>query len=279
MKCFVRTLGLIAFALVSATSFAKTYKYDLTDIRSNNGFIQYPGLDFGQVKTVSLTVNKDPLSTEATINSLEITFPNAAKLLATGFKKLDNTTTYRAVVNDVWVYRQIIVDVKSVDFNTTQITHPIIEVSVSEKSVFIQPETDFKGHPLFLVDGNLRDITASKVVDTVSAIIDGKRVNLSLRENLSFAPPAVPVNGSRAGFVIDALWFSKGQKTFYIPAPVPNTEYDSYDAVALTLQELDGPAGKEYLLGVKFKDANGYELTTSVQPLRPLLDTAYNSPF
>lgn len=279
MKCFARTLGLIAFTLASSTSFAKTYKYDFVDIHSNNGFIQYPGLDLGQVKTALLTVNKDPLSPEATISSLEITFPNAAKLIATGFKKVDHTDTYRAVVNDAWVYRQIIVDVRGVDFNLTQITHPTIEVSVSEKSVFIQPETDFKGHPLFFVDGNLRDITASKVVDTASVIIDGKRVNLSLKENLSFAPPAVPVNGAREGFVIDVLWFGKGQKTLYIPAPVPNTEYDRYDAIGLTLEEFDGPAGKEYLIGVKFKDAGGYELTVPPQPLRPLLNTAYNTGF
>lgn len=279
MKCFARTLGLIAFTLASTASVAKTYKYDFVQIHSNNGFIQYPGLDFNQAKTVALTVNKDPLSPEVTINSLEITFPNAAKLLATGFKKLENTDTYRAIVNDAWVYRQIMVDIRGVDFNLAQITHPTIEVSVSEKSVFIQPEADFKGHSLFFVDGDLRDITVSKVVDTESVIIDGKRVNLSLKENLSFAQPAVPVNGAREGFVIDALWFGKGQKTFYIPAPVPNTEYDRYDAIGLILEELDGPAGKEYLLGVKFKDASGYEQIVPAQPLRPLLNTAYNAGF
>ena len=279
MKCFARTLGLIAFTLASTSSFAKTYKYDFVGIHSNNGFIQYPGLDFGQAKTAVFTVNKDPLSPEVTISSLEVTFPNAAKLLATGFKKLDNTNTYRAVVNDVCVYRQIIVDISDVDFNLSQITHPRIEVSISEKSVFIQPETDFKGHPLFFVDGDLRDITASKVVDTASVIIDGKRVNLSLKENLSFAPPAVPVNGAREGFVIDALWFGKGQKRLYIPAPVPNSEYDRYDAIGLVVEELDGPVGKEYLLGVKFKDAGGFEQIIPAQPLRPLLNTAYNAGF
>lgn len=151
MKYFAHTLGFIAFALASTSSVAKTYKYDFVGIHSNSGFIQYPGLDFNQPKTVALTVNKDPLSPEVTINSLEITFPNAAKLLATGFKKLENTDIYRAVVNDVWVYRQIIVDVRGADFNLTQITHPLIEVSVSEKSVFIRPETDIKGHPLFSI--------------------------------------------------------------------------------------------------------------------------------
>lgn len=279
MKCFARTLGLIAFTLASTTSLAKTYKYDFVGIHSNNGFINYPGLDFNQAETVLLTVNKDPLSPQTSISTLDITFPNAAKLRATGFKKLDGSDTYRAIVNDAWIYRQVIVDIRNIDFNVPHHIRPTIEVSVSEKTDFIQPENNIKGHPLFFVDGDLRDITPSKVIDTASVVAEGKRVNLSLRENLSFALPSASINGPREGFVIDALWFGKGLKTFYIPASVPNSEFDRYSAVALELEELNGPEGKEYAVSVKFLEASGGEMQTPPQPLKPLLDAAFSTGF
>jgi hypothetical protein len=171
------------------------------------------------------------------------------------------------------------VDIRDTDFNDA-IQQPItIDVSISEKSVFIQPEADPKGQPLFHVDGLLRDITASKVVDTASAIVGGKRVNLSLKENLSFATPDAQINGPREGFVIDALWLGKGQKTFYVPAPVPTSEFDRYTAIALVVEELSGSVEKEYAFSVKFVDASGGETQTPWQPLKPLLDAAYNSGF
>lgn len=277
MNLFLRVIGFMAFAIISSTAFAKTFKYDFTGIHSSNGFVNYPGLDFSQAKTVTLTVSKDPLTPEVTVNSAEITFPNAARLIATGFKKLDNTDTYRAVVNNAWIYRQVIVDISGTDFNRAQNNRVNINVSVSEKSVFIEPEDDVKGHPLFFVDGDLRDITTPKIVDTDSVILDGKRVNLSLRENLSFASPGTITNGAREGFVLDVLWMGKGQKTIYIPAPIPQGEYDRYDAIGLVLEELNGPLGKEYSLRVNFKDASGSQESLPPQPLKLILEQAFTS--
>jgi len=277
MNFVARSLGITLIALASTTTYAKTFKYDLLGVHSSNAYLHYPGLDFNQVKSAVLTVNKDPLSRDVQISSVEITFPDAAKLLATGFKKTE-TGTWRAAVNDVWIYRQVIVEIQNADFN--HMPQPVsIEVSVSEKSVFIQPEDDPKGHPLFLVDGVLRDITVNKVVDTASAIIEGKRVNLSLKENLRFATPDVEMNGPREGFVIDVLWMGKGQKTLYIPAPVHYSEFDRYSAIGLLLEELNGPEGKEYAFSIKYVDVTGGEAQSPLQPLKPLLDNAYNSGF
>lgn len=278
MNFIARSLGITLVALASTATYAKTFKYDLLGVHSFNGFIHYPGLDFDQVKSAVLTVNKDPLSPDVQISSVEITFPNAAKLLATGFKKTD-FGTWRAAINDVWIYRQVIVEVRETDFNNAGPMPVSISVSISEKSVFIQPEEDPKGHPLFNVEGVLRDITTNKIVDTESVIIDGKRLNLSLKENLTFAAPDVQINGTREGFVIDALWMGKGQRTLYIPAPVPQTEFDRYTAVGLVMEEVNGPVGKEYFFSVKFTDSMGGEQLTPSLPLKYLLDTAYNSGF
>lgn len=278
MNKVVRNFGVTLLSILSTTTYAKTYKYDLTAIGSHSGSLQYPNLDFNQAKSALFTVNKDPLSPDFQINSLEVTFPNAAKLTATGFKKIE-PDLYRAVVNDVWIYRQVFVDVRGIDFNRPQWGTPHISVSISEKSVFINPETttDYAGEPLFNLHGILRDVTTSKIADTAIATVDGKRLTLSLKDNLTSAPVESQINGAREGFVIDALWQGKGQKTIYVPAPVPEEEFDRYTAIGLVLEELNGPETKEYSFSVKFIDANGGETLTPPQPLKPRLHEAFGT--
>lgn len=278
MNKFARSLGFILFGLLSTSTYAKTFKYDLAALNSHQGPINYPKLNFNQVKSAVFTVNKDPLTPELQISSLEVTFPNAAKLLATDFKKIE-PNLYRAVVNDAWIYRQVIVDVRELDFNRPA-AHALIEVYVSEKSAFIQPEitTDAKGENLFHVNGILRDITTAKIADTAVVTVNSKNVTLSLKDLLTYAPVESQINGPREGFVIDALWQGKGQKTIYIPAPASLEEFDRYTAIGLTLTERDLVSGKEYFFSIKYKDEgfNG-ELNTPEQPLRPLLNSAFNS--
>ncbi|WP_062060614.1 hypothetical protein [Cellvibrio sp. OA-2007] len=278
MNIIARSLSITLMTLASTATYAKTFKYDLLGVHSSNGAIHYPGLDFSQIKSAVLTINKDPLSPDVQINSAELTFPNAAKLLATGFKKTE-FGSYRAIVNDVWIYRQVIVEIQDTDFNYAHPTPVSISVSISEKSVFIQPEDDSKGQPLLHVEGIARDITSNKVVDTESVIAEGKRLNLSLKENLSFASPEANITGTREGFVLDTLWMGKGQKTLYLPAPVPQGEFDRYTAIGLVMETVNGPEGQEYFFSVKFTDSMGGEQLTPSLPLKHLLDTAYNSGF
>lgn len=278
MNKFTRSLGVVLFGLLSTSTYAKTFKYDLTALNAYQGPASYPKLNFNQVKSAVFTINKDPLTPELQISSLEVTFPNATKLLATGFKKIE-PNLYRAVVDGAWIYRQVIVDVRELDF-TRPAAHPLIEVYVSEKSAFIQPEiiTDSRGENLFHVNGILRDITTAKIADTAIATVDNKKLTLSLKDLLSYAPLESQVNGPREGFVIDALWQGKGQKTIYIPAPASLEEFDRYTAIGLTLTERDLISGKEYFFSIRYKDEgfNG-ELNTPEQPLRPLLNSAFNS--
>ncbi|HTF98036.1 MAG TPA: hypothetical protein VL995_18010 [Cellvibrio sp.] len=276
MNKLIRNIGVTLFSIISASTYAKTFKYELTDILSSNGTITYPNLDFDQAQSAVFTVNKDPLSPNLQITSLEVTFPTAAKLVATGFKQVDHDT-YRAVVNDAWIYRQIFVDVHGVDFNYPNRSTPRIEASISEKSIFIQPEADVTGQPLFFLHSPfMRDITPSKIADTASVVLAGKRLTLSLKNNLGVASNTngpSPIN--QEGFVVDALWMGKGQKTLYIPAPVPVEEFDRFDAIAIDINELPTSQGVEYTLVIKFKDLNGYETSTPELPLMHLLEAAY----
>ena len=275
MNKFARTLAVTAFSIISASSYAKTFKYELIDVHSNNGEIIYPGLDFGQAQRAVLTVDKDPLTPEVQVTSVEINFPATTRLLATGFKKI-NYDTYRAVVNDAWIYRQLYVDIRGVDFNRPQSNSPMIETFISEKSMFIQPDADPAGRHLFVAHGiSLRDITPARVVDTASVVLAGKHLTLSLKNNLSFAAMDAPINGPREGFVIDALWMGKGQKTLYVPAPVPFEEFDALEAIGININERPAPEGSEYTVVIKFKDQQGYEVLTPEIPLMHILEGAY----
>lgn len=278
MNKFARNLGVALVSLLSASTYAKTFKYDLTAIYSHQGPIHYPGLEFNQPKSAIFTVNKDPLTPDAQISSLELNFPTVAKLTATGFKQVE-PNLYRAVVNDVWIYRQVIVDVRDMDFNNPLRRSGVIEVYLSEKSVFINPEnsTDYRGEPLFMVSGALRDLTSARIADSAITTIEGKKLTLSLKDLLSFAPLETQINGAREGFVIDALWQGKGQKTIFIPG-LPVEEFDRYTAIGLVLTERESPFGKEVFFSIKYKEEGSMsEMMTPEQPLKPLLDSAFGA--
>lgn len=276
MRKFTRHLAVpFITTFIAFPVYAKTFKYELNNVHSGNGVVTYPGLDFGQARSAIFTVNRDPLSPDVQLTSLEITFPTAAKLVATGFKRIDHDT-YRAVVNDQWIYRQIFIDVRGVDFNRPNFGAPMVEAFISEKSVFVQPENDQTGEHLFMVHGpGLTDVTQSRVADTASVIMAGKRLTLSLKNILSYAPTNAPVNGSREGFVVDALWMGKGQKTIYIPAPAPIEEFDSFEAIGIHINEQAAPHGSEYALVIKYKDRHGNEMLTPELPLTLFLQEAY----
>ncbi len=276
MNKFARNIGVTLFSILSASTYAKTFEYDFTAINSFPGPIQYPNLNFNQPKSAVFKVNKDPLSPDVQINSLEVSFPNAAKLVATGFKKIE-PDLYRAIVDDAWIYRQVFVDVRGADFNRPLQSNPRIEVSVSEQSAFIQPEVVPKGQPLFTVNGILRDITVAKIADVATTTIDTKLLTLSLKDTLSYASAESPVNGPREGFVIEALWQGKGQKTIYVPAPIPQEDFDRLTAIAITIREITIPGGKDYFFSIKYKEENGSERITNEQLLRPLLNNAFGT--
>ena len=272
MRLSFRTT-LLASALLAATvAQAKTFKYELTDLHSNNGFINYPGLDFNNATSAILTVTQDSPEAQAKISSLEIKFPQASKLVARDFQNVDGNM-YRALVNDAWIYRQVVVNLNSPDLNPYNHAPVNIEVNVSEKAGFINPEGEAQGQPVLMSFGMLNDITPAKTVDTASVIMNGKRLNLALSSNLS--GPSANSMGGPGGFVIDATWMGKGQQKLYINSGFPQEFFGFVTPIALILDELDGPEGKEYMLSVQAKDHNGVEIPSPMMPLKDLLEQAY----
>lgn len=269
MNLFTRSAALLSLLLVTASSFAVTVKYEVRNLQSNNGWIHYPDLDFSNATSAILTLEKTDPHTDAQLKSVDITFPNAAKLSAKDFKKVNGI--YRAIVNDAWIYRQIVVDVHSWDFNHANNSYVTIDVAVSEKIGLINPENEERGENLLIAHGQLSDITTSKVVDTASAIINGKRANLSLKSRMG--APSPEAGGGEGGFAIDVLWMGRGEKTIYINSGFPQNHYDFVTPVGLVLEELTSSAGPT--IRVTAKDYQGNTLSTPPVRLRELLDQAY----
>lgn len=255
--------GILGIVIMSSVQ-AKTVIYDLKELHSNNGWVHYDGLDFNEATSAIITVTKTLPSPEITISSLVVNFPNAAKLTATNFKKIESGG-YRAIVNGAWVYREVIVDI---DEPTIQADFPIhVRVSVSERTAFINPVADIKGSPLLDLFGVARDITATKIVDTAATTINGKKVTLSLRDRLGFD------DNHRFGFVINALWYGKGQKTLVVPWAAPY-DIDFFDAIELTIDDVSMPTDPQ--VRIKFRDQRaGVDIFGPTVPLRTLLTEAY----
>lgn len=272
MQIFIRIFVILSILLSSSFTYAKTFKYELKDLNSHNGNINYPGLDFNAASSAVLTVNQASAEAEPQLTALEIHFPNATKLIVRDFKKIDGMI-YRGVVNDAWIYRQLVVDVHRSDLNpyTNMFVH--IEVSVSEKAGFINPEGEERGEGVLMAFGILQDATPATIADTAFTSVDGKQVNLSLSTNLG-----VPITGGEGGFIIDANWYGKGQKKLYMFSGFPQRLYGFITPIRLVIEEIDSPTGKDPMITIFARDPAGYEIRSPSVRLKELLDQAYDAP-
>lgn len=265
MNFLTKTLLATAILGASALVHAKTYVYEMEALSPRPGGVFYPGLDLNNIKSATFTVNRN-VGAPAELRSLEITFANAGKLRATNFKRLDDGR-YRTLVAGAWVFKEVIVEV---DANPAfQPYLPAnVQIFVSETTSNLHPEALNQGQPLTGVFGPIRDVTAMTTVDTAAATIDGKRVNLNLKDRLGMSQA-----GGQQGFIIDTLWMGKGQKLMYIPGP-GQFEWDRIEVIGLTLE---GPAN-DPMIRVRYKEANGPENSTPLIPLRVLLQNTFQTP-
>lgn len=266
MKIFIRSISFLLLVVSIASAEAKTIKYELTNAYVSSGSVRYEGLEFSNPSAVVLTIAKTPPSTEIKL-AVEISFPKAAKLFATNFKLVDGSK-YRAIVSDVWIYKEVIVEVDSIPLQPNQ---PVqIHVFVSERSAFNNPVADNQPNPqstLFHLMGQARDITPTRTVDSLTSTIYNKKVILALKDRLAF-----DVSEGRGAFAIDATWYGKGSKTLYFPADISAYEYDDVEAIALTIQ---GGPPEDPVIAVTFKSIDGHERFSRFLTLQELLVRAY----
>lgn len=272
MKLFGYTLGTLCLAIATMNAHAVTLKYELTNIHSSNGAVNYPGLDFFNATSATLTVEKE-MGQEPQVKTLTIQFPQINKLSASNFQRLPNSPEQQATVNNAWVYRQVDIRLDAMPIEANNSLH--VMGFVAENSAFITPQTNnWNGH-LFDLNGELVDVTPSKVADTASAVIDGKRVTFSLRDRLSQAPTGNMPNGPSEGYVVDIMWLGKGQARAYVPAPAQGPDRDFATAVSLTITGTENPDYQTWEIMVSGKDPFGGEMPPSAIRVMDLLNSAY----
>ncbi|MEY4589480.1 MAG: hypothetical protein RL497_1556 [Pseudomonadota bacterium] len=262
-----KTLAAALLMGLASMGQAKTYVYDLANVNSFPGPVNYPGLDLFGAKSVVMTVNRTANNPEPEIRAMEITFPNAAKLRVGGFKRVDGNR-YRALVGGAWVFKEVIVQLEgNPDLQVNTPAH--ISIMVSEQTSNLNPEALNQGTPLANVDGIVRDITALTTMDTAAATIDGKRVSLSLKDRLGVSS----TNSGAQGFIVDTLWLGRGQRLMYVPAPFGPFDWDRIEPVGLVLEG----ASSDPMLRVRFRDGAA-EVLTPPMPLRTLLQATFSAP-
>ena len=266
MKLIFSSAFTFLLVLLAASTNAKTLKYELQDIFSHNGEINYPGLGFHDAQSAILMVETLEGNPTPELVSLDLVFPNAATLKVRGFTR-QGPDIYRALVSGAWIFREVLVELQLPELSANAPVH--IVVKVVEGTSYLNPITNSSGPDLLVAHGMLKDVTPSKVVDTGFAIVEGKRVNLSLKDRLGFGETT-----PQFGFAIDALWQGKGQKTLYLHAPIPVEQYDFVEPIALIIEAVNGPNGIENMVSVKYIVA-GDELVSPPFPLVELLNQAY----
>ncbi|WP_413662470.1 hypothetical protein ACG1BZ_14730 [Microbulbifer sp. CNSA002] len=267
----VKTVA-VSVALLAFGAQAKTFQYELQNLDSIGGEIQYPGLNLEGANSVILTVDQEDQWSPAVLTSLEINFPNAPSLSVSNFQVDDGGWRHEATVDGAWVYRQLDVVVDGLDLESSNNTMINIEGYVSEAENFIGAERSLNfDQRLFTAHGQLVDTTPSKIVDVKTFTVDGNQVELSLRDNPTLDPNSA--NGDMA-FIVELLWFGEGKEVYHFHAPFGD-ESKFYEAYKLEVSTMPGPDGDETVISIKVKDAQGMEFEIHHIYLEDILREAY----
>ncbi|WP_445361553.1 hypothetical protein ACJJIL_07310 [Microbulbifer sp. EKSA005] len=278
-KSAVKVLSVFVVLLTCGAQ-AKTFKYELQDMHTGRGDVQYPDLNIYDVTSVTLTVERSDLRDTPILTSLEIEYFGSDKLTVKNFiiDEYNNGSSwkYRGKVNNAWVFRQLNIGVDGLDYMTENGKEIIIEGYVSEFSSFLglNSKEDLVewGKSLFYIQGELVDVTPSKVVDVEWLTADDSRLKLSLRDRVTTIPDS---NNDQKAFVVDLLWHGKGESIYYIPTH-NDYEVNFTNAVGIITETVAGPDGsEEYDIKVLARDSEGNEYIAADVYLPYMLSQAY----
>lgn len=247
--------------MVLATTYtqAEIQKFEAIDINNSNHFL-YPNLNLDGLNEINISLDRrfkegDPMP-KFDIKRVEFNFPNANNLVVNNLSKVPNMPdTYRAIVTSPWIFKKVMVELRSYDFfDTTRFNY---YVKIIESTSQINNLEQFEGVDLFMGDAALNNITNAKVVDVVRTRYLDKPLTLRL---LNQASPN--------GINIEAIWMGHGTKILILPFPV----YPDQKPVSLSLETVFD----DQRIKVRLDDAyHGPE--TPDESLRILLEQAFGS--
>ncbi len=250
-------ISIVAMIFATTLAQAEIQKFEATQINNSNHFI-YPNLNLQALDNITISLDKqfkegDPMP-EFDIKRVEFKFQNANNLVASNFSKVPNTPDiYRAIVTSPWVFKKVMIELRSYDFfDTTRFNY---QVKVVESTSHINDLDLAEGIDLLIGDAELNNITNAKIVDVVRTRYLDKPLTLRL---LNQAGPK--------GINIEAIWMGHGTEILTIPFPV----YPEQKPVSLSLKTVFD----DQFIKVRLDDAyQGPE--TSDESLRNLLEQAF----
>lgn len=248
--------------LVQADS---TYQYEIT-IPGHYYQPLYPNLNLNELNKISVQAVKKDFYPEVELEQMTLDFQYATDLVVKNFSREGNV--YRAIVDDAWVYKQILVEVLAMEPISNHSNLEIRLFVVEQSSNLDQPAQSF-GMETFNAFGNLVDITPNPLADETSLTVDGKNLQLKLYRNPTDV--ITPIYGNY-GFKIEADWMGHGNQAFAIPAPFGPMDADQFDAVSLQVESFPiSPTEMDYQIAVHYVDKSGYPNSTPLMPLRDYL--------
>lgn len=264
MKLFTRILFILALAVSSQNISADTLKFEAVAPSTSYNQI-YPNLDLHQINSIKITATTTEFNPDPDITRLEIVFPFATNLIASNFVR--NGTTYRALVNDAWVFKQIMVEVEASNGIQAD-SNPLIRLYVVETTSNLSNPILSDGYMMLNTNGFLMNTTPNKLADVTTVKVDLKNLILRLYQR-----PQTGATGH--GFYIHATWLGHGEADIYIPAMTP-ADFHRFNAVAVNVTtEIIGP-DTFHFISIDYTDKiTGQLNSTSPEDLRLYLDQAF----
>ena len=270
MKNIVKSCAAILLATGANLTFAETLKFEMK-FPATSATSYYPGLDLSQLQKIDITVDRDILNPQDTIQYLKLDFNNATDLAVANLSFDQNANRYVGIINGAWVYRKLGIEVDAQP--QIMADQPVsVRLFVIEQQSNVNDPVMSYGPDLVVANGSLFDVTPNWVADSLNVRVDDKNLNLKLYKR---AERVTQPTYSGEGFRIDARWFGNGDRTFTIPTPFDVND-SNFKAVGLELESYTLPEGQvEHLIAVTYEDLAGSRQTTPFEPLKPLLDQVY----
>ncbi|WP_417445846.1 hypothetical protein [Kangiella sp.] len=266
MKAIIAFLTIFTIFSTTTTQ-AEDFQFEIP-YPSGGSSVTYPGLDLGYAKKIKIKASNSYHDPMMQIDELEIVFENATNFKAGNFKYTNGS--YKAVVEDVWVYRKILVQVMAPQPLVSN-EDVYISLNVVELEGVLDDVNMSVGPSIYDANGFLQDVTPDVLVDQETILLDGKNMTIQL-----FKRAKSEMDG--AGFKLVTNWHGYGQRTIYLPTPFPISDAHMFNAIGLEIESNQFPDGfVDYLIGVKYEDAlgGGYSQTSPTEPLPPLIEQAY----
>lgn len=265
MKAIIAFLTIFTLFLTTTTQ-AEDYYFEVPHPGGGSSN-SYPGLDLSQAKKIKIKASNSIYDPMLAIDELEIVFENATNFKANNFKYTNGS--YRAVIEDVWVYRKVFVEVMAPEQIGSN-KDIYVSLNVVEFEGVLDDVNMSHGQPIYDAHGFLEDVTPDVLVDQETIVLDGKSMTIQL-----FRRAKSGMEGE--GFKLITNWHGYGQRTIYLPAPFPMSDAHMFNAIGLEIESHEFSDGfVDHSISVKYEDVfGGNSQNSPSESLAPLIEQAY----